>query len=134
MEPLEVSSRAADPYTVVTLVGELTIGTAQRADQHIHQARAQHGEHLVLDVSGLRFLDSMGLRILLKYYLAAEDRGGSAALAGTLAPRVERILTITGLNRQLPLHPTLDHALNTPPPTPTANTPAPAPEPGQRLA
>ncbi|MFI6517622.1 STAS domain-containing protein [Spirillospora sp. NPDC050679] len=129
MEPLKVSGRATGPRTVVALAGELTIGTAQQADHGIHQARAEHGEHLVLDLSGLEFLDSMGLRTLLKYYLAAEDRGGSAVLTGPLAPRVERALTITGLNQRLVLFPALDEALNSPLPTPP-----PDPAAGQATA
>ncbi|MBC6458987.1 STAS domain-containing protein [Actinomadura sp. HBU206391] len=120
MELLTVTGRADGPRTVITLTGELQFSTVELAEQSILQVREEHGEHLVFDLERLRFLDSMGLRTVLRFYLAAEGRGGSAALAGPLVPRVARVLQVTGLLQRLTLHPTLADALAVPLPDGTA--------------
>lgn len=51
---------------------------------------------LVVDLSGVEFLDSSGLRALLAVRQQVADRGGSVALRGQ-SDRVDRILQITGV-------------------------------------
>ncbi|MEU8120374.1 STAS domain-containing protein [Spirillospora sp. NPDC049024] len=107
----EVTGRARDGRTVITMTGDLALDTAQQAEQQMRRLRGEHGEHLVLDLSGLRYLDSVGLSLLMRFYLAAEGRGGSAVLAGPLQDSVRRVLQITHVDERLTIHPTLDDAL-----------------------
>ncbi|MEU8305454.1 STAS domain-containing protein [Actinomadura sp. NPDC048955] len=110
----EVTGRARDGRTVITMTGDLALDSAQQAEQRMRRLRSQHGEHLVLDLSGLRYLDSVGLSLLMRFYLAAEGRGGSAVLAGPLQEAVRRVLQITHVDERLTIHPTLDDALAQP--------------------
>ncbi|GGT89357.1 MULTISPECIES: STAS domain-containing protein [Actinomadura] len=107
----EVTGHARDGWTVITITGDLALDTAQQAEQHMRRLRSEHGEHLVLDLSGLRYVDSVGLSLLMRFYLAAEGRGGSAVLAGPLQDAVRRVLQITHVDERLTIHPTLDAAL-----------------------
>lgn len=107
----EVTGRARNGWTVITMTGDLALDTAQQAEQRMRRLRSEHGEHLVLDLSGLRYLDSVGLSLLMRFYLAAEGRGGSAVLAGPLQDAVRRVLQITHVDERLTIHPTLDAAL-----------------------
>ncbi|QKG23521.1 STAS domain-containing protein [Actinomadura verrucosospora] len=116
MAECTVTGGVRDGRTVIALAGHLTLDTVQHTEQRMRTLRREHGEHVVLDLSGLRFLDSAGLSLLLRFYLAAEGRGGSAVLAGPLSDEVLYLLRTTHVDRRLPVHPTLGDALAVPPP------------------
>ncbi|WP_242890661.1 STAS domain-containing protein [Actinomadura litoris] len=111
MTACTVTCRAEGARTVITLAGELNLPAVQEAERAIRDGRREHGEHLVFDLAPLLFLDSSGLSLLLRFYLAAEGRGGSAALAGPVTERVARVLQVTNLDQRLTIHPSLPEAL-----------------------
>ncbi|MDL4814257.1 STAS domain-containing protein [Actinomadura opuntiae] len=115
MAECEVTGRAEDGRAVIALAGYLAVDTVQQAEQRMRALRREHGEHVVLDLSGLRFLDSTGLSLLLRFYLAAEGREGSAVLAGPLGQEVLYVLQITHVDQRLTIHPTVADALASPP-------------------
>ncbi len=58
----------------VTVRGELDLSTAERLEDALRAAEDRGGERLVLDYSGLEFIDSTGLQVLLD----ADHRAASA--------------------------------------------------------
>ncbi|WP_411076102.1 STAS domain-containing protein [Streptomyces sp. cmx-4-7] len=71
----------------------------------------EQGHHrLILNLTGVDFCDSAGLSTLIGLWHAARGAGGSFALAG-IPDRLMRLLTLTGLDTVLPLHPTTAEAL-----------------------
>ncbi|MFC6887268.1 MULTISPECIES: STAS domain-containing protein [Actinomadura] len=112
-ETVIVTGRAEGARAVITVAGELYLPTMQQAERDIRAARKELGEHLVFDLAALDFIDSTGLNTLVKLYLAAEARGGSAAFAGPLAEQVARAFEISNLGHRLRIHPSVDHALRT---------------------
>lgn len=125
MELLNVSSRPQGRYAVITLTGELDLSTAPRLEQEVRTARTAHGPHLLFDLSGLDFLDSHGLRVLLRARRQAAEQDGSLSLVSP-TPTVDRVLQVTGLREHLVVHETLEAALAAEP-----SVPAPAPESDQ---
>ncbi len=92
---LEVSTRRVGERVVVAVAGEVDLETAsQMGDAAL--AAAQDSPHLVLDLAGVTFLDSTGLKVLLAVQRRAQLASGSLVLAGAPRP-VLRILTLTGL-------------------------------------
>jgi anti-anti-sigma factor len=79
----------------IALHGELDLGSAPR----LEQALAEAGDDVLLDLRGLTFMDSTGVRVLLE---AAERGGGLRVLAPTGG---EARVTIeeTGIRPLLPL-------------------------------
>ncbi|MGX2039261.1 STAS domain-containing protein [Methylocaldum sp. MU1018] len=61
---------------------------------------------LVVDLSGVRFIDSSGLGALLSGYKNASLRSGSFVLAG-LQPRVQSMFELTRLHRVFDIYPDL---------------------------
>ncbi|MEU3498815.1 STAS domain-containing protein [Kitasatospora cineracea] len=94
--------------TVVVLAGELDYHTAPR----LHRAVERTAESLplVLDLALLRFCDSLGVAELLFAFRRTREAGTSLALVGTGAD-VGRLLTMTGVDRLLPRHDTVDAAV-----------------------
>ncbi len=87
----------AGASSTITLVGELDPATAPQLDAEIEQLLADDDvKRLVLDLSGLTFLDSSGLRIFVTAREALTSRGGALALRDPSA-NTQRLLDITGL-------------------------------------
>ncbi|WP_051299994.1 STAS domain-containing protein [Actinomadura rifamycini] len=110
MRPLEVTARSENGRAVVRLRGELDIATADTLRRGLRDARRDHGDDLVLDLSDLEFMDSGGLSVIVACYKAAAAAGGGVALAAP-RPVIRRALEITGLHRRMPVHGTLREAL-----------------------
>ena len=110
MPPLEVTTRPDGGRAVVRLCGELDIACSEDLRRDLNEARREHGEHLVLDLAGLEFMDSHGLSVIVACFKATTAAGGSLTLAGP-RPIVRRALEITGLHRRIPVTETLAEAL-----------------------
>lgn len=81
--------------------GELDIATADALDLRLRQVTEGGARELVIDLAELTFIDSSGLRLLLRWHAAAADDGVELALLPG-PPAVQRIFSIAGLDRHLP--------------------------------
>lgn len=127
VQQLRLTTRAHEGCAVVSLHGELDIACADDLRREIAAARRTHGDHIILDLDALEFMDSHGLSVIVTSYKAAVGAGGSLSL---VAPRqiVRRTLEITGLSRRLSIHPTVEAAATALREQNTADDPSP-PEP-----
>ncbi len=93
--------RRGDAYHVEP-TGELDIATAELLEQELRNAHDSDAATIVLDLSGIEFIDSTGLRLVLD---ANERCGGPEGRLRVIAgsPAVERLLDIVGLRERLPL-------------------------------
>jgi anti-sigma B factor antagonist len=115
VSPLEVTTRPDGGRAVLRLRGELDIASSDDLRRHLNEARREHGEHLVLDLTDLEFMDSNGLSVIVACYKAVTANGGGLVLAAP-RPIVRRALEITGLHRRIPVTDTLEDALAQPDP------------------
>ncbi len=68
-------------------------------------ARINGGDlRVVVDLSQVVYIDSATIGCLMDLYRQADKAGGALKLAG-VQPRVETMLTMTGANRFIELHP-----------------------------
>ena len=99
--PIGFETEERDGAVRIALSGELDVATARSVEERLTALEA--GElpaHVILDLRGLRFIDSTGLSLLIN----ADKRGRKAGrrvtiVAGTGPPR--RILDTTGLRGRL---------------------------------
>ncbi len=104
---LELSTRPLDARALVTAAGEVDLETAAQLGDHALEAIRNVSPHLALDLSGVTFMDSTGLKVLLSVLHRADLARGSLVLVGTTRP-VRRILELTGLDASFALVDTLD--------------------------
>jgi anti-sigma B factor antagonist len=104
------STRIRDSLGLVTLSGEVDIYTAPRMKEHILQLLDEGVRDLVVDLTSVTFIDSTALGVLIGGVRRVNDAGGTMALVVATRP-VERILTVTGLDRVFTIHTTRDEAL-----------------------
>ncbi|MBB6173958.1 anti-sigma B factor antagonist [Nocardiopsis mwathae] len=111
MHRLGLSTRVENHSVIVKVEGELDIATADDLQEHVLSAVETHGPWLILDLTHLDFMDSSGLNVVIQAYSAVKERNGSLALA---APneRVDKVVRLVSLHRQVPVHHTVPAAVN----------------------
>lgn len=83
----------------VSLAGELDIATVGRVEEQVDQARSTGFAEVVLDLRAVTFMDSTGLRLLLRLDAAARAEGFAFRIADEDGP-VRRLLELTGLSER----------------------------------
>jgi anti-anti-sigma factor len=85
----------------VRVVGALDLATVPVLDDQLAELRGTGFRRLVLDLRGLDFIDSTGLRCILRYDAEARQDGFSIALIQG-PPAVQRVFVLTGTTDYLP--------------------------------
>jgi anti-sigma B factor antagonist len=83
--------------------GELDIATAPKLERALHDGR-RRGDEVILDLAGLEFLDSTGLRVIVRGVEAAVREGWDLRLRHG-PPAVRRVFEIAGVLGALPFDP-----------------------------
>jgi len=99
---------APDGALVMRVTGDLDLATSPRFEDTLSSAPA--ASHVVIDLTGCTFLDSSGVRVLVQ---AARNipEGRRRVDLVTANAGILRVLEITGVDRMLPVHPSLEQAL-----------------------
>jgi anti-sigma B factor antagonist len=104
---LEKDSASNGSSLVTRLSGKLSLETVHN---FIQTLRPEPAEHLVLDMSGVSFMDSAGIGALVSLFVHRRNLGKSFAIAG-LTQQGNAVLQVAGLTKLLPNFPTVDAAL-----------------------
>lgn len=96
--------------TVVTLTGELDAHTAGRLRTLMAEQLLAGPGNLVLDLSGLEFVDSAGLAALIAADKGTRRAGMHLVLAAP-GPSVRKVLSLTGIDAVLSTAPSVEAAL-----------------------
>lgn len=100
---LDVKIRATDGISVVDIRGDLDEFTCRDLRDAL-QSLLTDGEHKILiNLVGVNYMDSAGLGTLLGGLRRVREAYGELAFSGP-NPRVQRILTVTGIDRVLYMH------------------------------
>jgi anti-sigma B factor antagonist len=99
---MDISLRSSGAVTVLDLTGRLVVGADEREIAPLRNAirallKAGHLD-LVVNLSGLTYIDARGLGELAMAMKTVDLAGGRLTLAAA-SPRVARILAVTRLDR-----------------------------------
>ncbi len=100
MTVLELDAREDEGVAILALSGELDISSAPRVEGELSRLESREPSALVLDLSGLRFMDSTGLRIVVSADARAREQGRRFAVVRG-PESVQRIFRITRLEERL---------------------------------
>jgi anti-sigma B factor antagonist len=106
--PVSGISRNGDS-TVVSLAGELDLYNAHEVREALLECCAERPNRLVVDLSGVKFIDSTALGVLIEARTRLENRRGFLLAAPGF--ETKRALEISGLDRHFAVHDSLDDAL-----------------------
>jgi len=102
----------SDGYVVVSLAGELDLYNASTVRETLLECCAEHPDRLIVDLSGVKFIDSTALGVLIEARTRLENKRSFLLAAPGLETR--RALEISGLDRHFAVHESLDEARSAP--------------------
>jgi anti-anti-sigma factor len=94
-EMLKVATEARDGANVVLCSGRLVAGATHVLRSEV-KALIGPGRRVVLDLSGLTQMDSMGLGTIVALYVSAKSDGARLELVN-LAPKIRLLFSMTNL-------------------------------------
>jgi len=101
--PLEASIEQIDGVAVVTIHGNLTLGTRLKTIDDQAQTLIGHGTRKVLfDLAAVTYCDSAGLGMLVHTFGLLRERGGSVRLC-SVSQRVRELLKLTMTDTFIPI-------------------------------
>ena len=94
-------------HLVLKLNGKLSLETVHN---FIQTLRPEAAAQLILDLSGVSFLDSAGVGALVQLFVHRRNLGKTFALTG-LSNQSSAVIQVAGLNKLLPIHASVEEAL-----------------------
>ncbi|QTD98202.1 STAS domain-containing protein [Streptomyces cyanogenus] len=108
--PVDVQVRTSAPdRSLVTVTGHVDLHTAHHLADALQPLLGHDGRTVLVDLSGVTFLDSTGLTCLITAYRTARSTGVRLALIAP-SPQVQKMLLLTGVDQVLDSYPSLDAA------------------------
>jgi len=96
----ELNHVAREGRHTLELAGELDLVTAHELEGAVADLGAAGANEIVIDLRGLRFVDSTGLRAILTSWESCAGRCAFYVIPGSGS--VQRLFELTGLNERLP--------------------------------
>ncbi len=112
------SVESHDACVVVAVHGELDVTSSQQLDDCLAEA-GTGSNRVILDLSGVDFMDTTALAVIVGHWRRQVEEDGMFLLAGARY-RYTKALWITGLADRLPMYDNLDEALTAARPDPGA--------------
>lgn len=109
MDELTVKSEIRKGAAVVTVSGRVDSITAGALDEQLAKIEHQNSK-MVLDMHGVTYLSSAGVRAIVRALQSAKKAGGEVFLAN-VSDSVERVLETVGMLHLLRTFRTVDDAL-----------------------
>jgi anti-sigma B factor antagonist len=102
-EDFSISAEDRDGRAHLSLRGELDLATAPELEQLVNE-RVDAGQEVVVDLRGLEFMDSSGIRVLVAAHARA-GRSGTRVVIVRPEPSsaVAKIVEVSGLDGELNL-------------------------------
>ena len=110
MFSVDLCTRECDGHAVVALRGELDIVDAAGVAGALAAVTA-HEPRVIVDLTGLGFIDASGLAALVSGWKHARHAGGDLLLVAP-QPRVLRVLAATRLLGVFSVHPSVEEAVS----------------------
>jgi len=108
---MKTSTGQQGNVTVIALEGNLMGGPdASTLNTMLHQLLGEGKKRVVLDLSGVQFINSSGLGLLIGGVNAMRSAGGTLKVAGA-SEKVRGLIKITKLEQVFELYPTVAEAV-----------------------
>ena len=102
--PFSLSSSIHPPTALLDVHGELDLFTAQQVGRRIELAMDQGCREVLVDASGVTFVNGSALGVLIRNLITLNTRAGSLQFV-SVSPKFERLCQLTGIDEMLGLQP-----------------------------
>jgi len=107
---MEFAQDKAGDVVIVKLAGRLDSSAAQSAEESFVQMLGGGASRLAVDMSGLEYISSAGLRVLLVVAKKVQQANGKMALFGLL-PNVREVFSVSGFDKIFAIQADVDAAV-----------------------
>ena len=104
-----MNTKTVKEVAVVELTGEIDASTAPKIQAQVLPL-TQSNNKIILDLSGVSYMSSAGLRVLLSLYRQTTAKNGNLVLVG-LSEDIEDTMSVTGFLNFFTVCKTLDSGL-----------------------
>lgn len=109
---MDLQTHEDGSVTVVTVTGDLVIGDAESTFKKTVTRLLEEGHtRLLVDLSGVGFLDSSGLGALVRALTQSQKEGGQTKLLGA-GPQIRKLLQMTKLDSVFEIHDDMEAAVS----------------------
>ncbi len=107
---MQVQLKMKGRTLIAKLVGELDHHNAKTIKEMLENAIASKAcLNLIFDLTGLSFMDSSGIGVIIGRYKLLESIGGKVQIVSDKTP-INKLITMSGLARLMDVHQTMDQA------------------------
>ena len=107
---MQITERTEENIPIVSITGDIDLETSPQLRDYLKPKSTKKTPLLLLDFSGVNYIDSSGLATLIEYFQSVQNFHGKLALA-SLSPRVKNVFEIVRLEQIFSLHPDVPSAL-----------------------
>lgn len=108
---MQISFTSKDRNLIVTIDGEVDHHTSveirERVDREFQRRRARN---IIFDLSGIKFMDSSGIGVLMGRYRNVMILGGNVGLYG-VEEQLDKLLSISGIYKIMKNYDSIDEAI-----------------------
>lgn len=97
---LEIQRSVDSRGIELKLTGELDLETTPELDEQLQELNGGHPGRLLVDLSGVEFMDSTGLAAILRAQQSAVSKGHTLSLRRATG-QVQRLFDLTGMTQRL---------------------------------
>jgi anti-sigma B factor antagonist len=91
-----------DGMHVISVFGEVDVASAPVVGQALEEAEVSAATSVVLDLAGVTFLDSAGIRVLMNAVSVSRAGENKLSVRRDYQPPVDRVLALAGVIEALP--------------------------------
>ena len=102
-EPLDIRLEERGDKAVVLVAGACDASSHQQVREHLLAAEMTGARRIVVDLTALQFIDSIGLRVLIGAWRRARLAGHTFAVALATSGQVRRVFELTGVDQVVPM-------------------------------
>lgn len=107
---MTIERKRVSDQAVITLAGRMDADNAPHFQQECNACIAEGLTSLVVDLSGLTYISSMGLRAFVAVAKTLQGKDGVLRIC-RMQGLVDQVFEITGLKRTFPVYESLESAL-----------------------
>lgn len=107
---LEIGSETQGEFRILRLVGRLDTETSADFELAAHDFTTAGDRRFVVDLAGISYVSSAGLRVLLALAKQTEAQGGALRLSG-LSHGVRQVFELSGFSKLFSISPDVSGAL-----------------------
>lgn len=107
---LDISVQKLDKSSIVSIIGSIDAFSADQITDRLNEQMSDGEKQLIIDLSGVDFMSSSGLRVILGALKETRLHGGDLYLAGAQAG-VAKVLKISGFTDLLKTFENVDEAV-----------------------